>query len=418
MNFNHMKSQFINSLLKNAIYLIFTNLIISASGFVFWILAARYYSSTDVGLGSATISAMILISMISMLGFNVSLIRFLPNSNEKKNMINSCLTLSLFVSSIVSICFLFGLKLWMPKLLFLQNNIYFAVFFIILTCVSTISAQMNSILISLRKSKYTLFKISVFGIFRLSILIFLVPLEAFGIYLSWGVGIIIAFIVGIWLVLKIIPDYTTEIFIKFDIIKNMFKFSFMNYIANFLSMSIGLILPLMITIILSPEINAYFWISWNIAGLLFAVSISISQSLFAEGSNSNAKIIGDVKRSFIYIFLILIPSLLFILLFGDQILLLFGNEYLEEGSYIVKILAISSLPFAINTVYITIKNISKQVIIVVIINGIIMIITLVGSYISLINNFGLNGIGISWLTGNLITIPLIMIIEYKHSIFK
>jgi len=56
----------------------------TGSGFFFWIFAARLYAPEDVGLGSALISALIsamgLLCMLSMLGFNIGLIRYIPGA--------------------------------------------------------------------------------------------------------------------------------------------------------------------------------------------------------------------------------------------------------------------------------------------------------------------------------------------------
>jgi O-antigen/teichoic acid export membrane protein len=71
-------------LFKNAIHLIATTVATAALGFVFWMVVTRYYASEEVGLASTIISAMNLLAMLSLLGFNVALIRFLPNADEKK----------------------------------------------------------------------------------------------------------------------------------------------------------------------------------------------------------------------------------------------------------------------------------------------------------------------------------------------
>ena len=56
----------------------------AGSGFFFWLIAARFYSTADIGLASAIISAMGLISMLSLLGFDISLVRFLPECSSVK----------------------------------------------------------------------------------------------------------------------------------------------------------------------------------------------------------------------------------------------------------------------------------------------------------------------------------------------
>jgi len=81
-------------LYKNSIFLMASSVTAAGSGFFFWMIAARFYSAEDVGLASAIISAMGFLSMLSLLGFDISLMRFLPEREDKKELINTCLTVS------------------------------------------------------------------------------------------------------------------------------------------------------------------------------------------------------------------------------------------------------------------------------------------------------------------------------------
>ena len=92
-------------LYKNSIFLIASTFLGAGTGFVFWIVAARLYSTEDFGLASAIISAANLIAVLSILGFNVTLVRFIPQTERKSDLINTCMTvvtLTAFVFSLIS----------------------------------------------------------------------------------------------------------------------------------------------------------------------------------------------------------------------------------------------------------------------------------------------------------------------------
>jgi hypothetical protein len=57
--------------------------------------AARIYSIEDVGITTALISSLNLITLFSLFGFDYSLIRFLPISNNRK-VYNTCLVITSF----------------------------------------------------------------------------------------------------------------------------------------------------------------------------------------------------------------------------------------------------------------------------------------------------------------------------------
>jgi len=83
-NREELKKHLNDPLFKNAYFLMFSSLTSAGSGFFFWLIAARFYSTADIGLASAIISAMGLISMLSLLGFDISLVRFLPECSSVK----------------------------------------------------------------------------------------------------------------------------------------------------------------------------------------------------------------------------------------------------------------------------------------------------------------------------------------------
>ena len=82
-NREELKKHLSDPLFKNAYFLMFSSLTSAGSGFFFWLIAARFYSTADIGLASAIISAMGLISMLSLLGFDCFSVRALNNLNVK-----------------------------------------------------------------------------------------------------------------------------------------------------------------------------------------------------------------------------------------------------------------------------------------------------------------------------------------------
>ena len=131
-NRKELKQHLNDPLFKNAYFLMLSSVTSAGSGFFFWLIAARFYSTENIGLASAIIAAMGLISINLFLKrkalttncieesiiketgflvkvfackkvlaqvlslerkcFDISLVRFLPEREDKQEMINSCLT--------------------------------------------------------------------------------------------------------------------------------------------------------------------------------------------------------------------------------------------------------------------------------------------------------------------------------------
>lgn len=407
MKFFRLKKTLGTPIYKNAFNIIINGILVSFFGFLFWIIVSRFYSPFDVGIASVLISSMNLISMFSLLGFSVSLIRFLPNNKENANsIINSCLTINAILSLSLCLIFILGKNLFIPSLSTLTTYIFILI--LLFTPLISINYLLNSVFISNRVAKYGLFKDTIGNILRLPVLLVILYLGSLGILFSWSLGLIIALILGIFLFLpKVYPDYNFRPKIEKPIIKKMISFSFANYIADIFYAIPNLTLPIILANTISPEFSAYFYISWMIANILFAIPGSMASSLLAEGSHSIANIRVNIKKSIKFISIFLIPSVLIIIIFGDQILSLFGNSYSSNSGLLLKILAISSLLFAFNDIYLSIQKIEKNMKIIIIINFIMGINTIFLSYI-LLPFYGLVGIGIAWTISQIIILVIFL----------
>lgn len=67
-----------DSLFKNAFFLMLSSISTAGFGFIFWFLAAKFYSASDVGIATGIMSSMTLIVNLSRFGLDYSIIRFFP----------------------------------------------------------------------------------------------------------------------------------------------------------------------------------------------------------------------------------------------------------------------------------------------------------------------------------------------------
>ena len=197
----------------------------AGAGFFFWLFAARFYTPADVGLATAIIAAMNLLVLFSVLGFNFAIIAYLPTEKDKKGMINSCFTIIGLFSLLLSLLFISGINFWSPALAIIKENTTFLILFVLFTVAASLSFLQSNVFVAVREAKYSFIQ-SLVAITRIAILPFLIILSVFGIYLSYGLGIIMALIIGNFLILKVLPVYKPIPAIKKRIINKMMHFSF------------------------------------------------------------------------------------------------------------------------------------------------------------------------------------------------
>jgi O-antigen/teichoic acid export membrane protein len=197
-NRKQLKQHLNDPLFKNAYFLMLSSISSAGSGFFFWLIAARFYTAEDVGLASAIIAAMGLISMLSLLGFDISLVRFLPEREDKKELINTCLTISFIFSLALTMIFIAGIDTWSPSLSIIRDNKFLLLIFVVFTAILPLSGlQKEGVFVGFRKTEYSFFQtIAIFV--RLAIVPFLAAFGALGIYAAYGLTPVLAFGLGIF----------------------------------------------------------------------------------------------------------------------------------------------------------------------------------------------------------------------------
>lgn len=403
-------NSFVNdTLYKNSIFLILSTAVLAVFGFFFWLINARLFTPEQVGIGTTLISVMTLISSFSLLGLGNSLIKYLPTSDRKNEKINTSFTLVGLASVLISIFFLVFLKTFSPQLFFIRENLIFSFLFILFIVFSSLNIISENIFIAYRSSVYVLIKNTIFSIAKLVFPIIFIALGAYGIFMSVGVAMTIAFAFSlIFLVLKF--NYLFKPTINMDIVKRMTRFSLGNYVAGFIGGLPSLVLPVIILNSMGAKFSAYFYMDMMIANFLYVIPIATSQSLFAEGSYNETELKIHLNKAVKIISLILIPGILATIFFGKYILLAFGKEYSSEGIIFLQILAISGIFISINYIGGAICFIKHKIKLIFLVNTIGTAIILGLSYLLIAK--GLMGIGVGWIAGqSIVTLIYLLVIR-------
>ncbi len=384
-------------LYANAGYLVADTIIVSLLGFAFWALAARLYTPVQVGLASATIAAVLLLARLSGLGFGYGLIRFLPSAGERSStLINSCFTIAGLTSLVAALVFVAGLNLWAPALLYIRDPGPF-VFFVLLTIAYTLFRLIDQVFIARRRAKFVLFKNAAAGMVKIvAVIAFVAFFSAFGIIASLGLAIFVALAVALlWFLPRAQQGYIPIPSVSKKAVSDITHFSLGNYIAELLWFAPLMLFPLMVVNILGAETNAYFYIPWVIAQMLFAIPMAISYSLFAEGSHNESLLRSNTLKSVKLCLLILVPVIAVLFALSGKLLLLFGNSYYENGTTLLRILVFSTIPVGINYIYLSVLRVKKNTTGVILVSASIACIALGSGYI-LMTSMGLLGIGVGW----------------------
>ena len=346
------------------------------------------YSIEDVGLTTALIASQSLITLFSLFGFDFSLIRFLPISDNRK-VYNTCLVITSFFAIIICAAYISCIGIFSPDLIFLQNP-KFAAVFLIFSLLNTLTLINGNAFLALRKGGEFLVQ-NILLALRIPILILLTPLKSYGIFASMGLAYFFSAIFGLYTLNKLIGVH-----IQADkhFVQKSFKFSFWNYLSNILANVPPLIMPVMILNLLGDAEAAKYYIAAAIANFVLIIPDAIGISLFVEGSHGeNLKKI--LIKSVSAIALCLVPLVIMIYFMGYTLLGFFGKEYIEAYG-LLKLLVLSSFFVTIYMLFLPIQNIKMKPQRITFLNMIHAGLLLSLSY-TFIKRIGITGYGYAWM---------------------
>lgn len=389
------------SLYRNAFYLMLNSVVVSLLGFVFWIVVARFYTAADVGLAAALIAAVALLAGLSNLGFGIGIIRFLPEAKDRTiPMINTAFTITGLASLVVALIFLAGLGFWSPNLIVIRQHPVFFISFVLFTIAFTLSALLGQVFIAKRYAKFTFFHNVIASLIKMPLPVILAAFfGAFGIFASAGIAISLAMLVAmLWFLPRIEKGYFPRPTIHKQVLADIARYSLGNYFAHLLWIVPGMLLPLLVINILGAEMNAYFYIAWAIASVLFMIPSSICLSLFAESSSDRTLLRVNTLKSLRLSMFIVLPAIIITLAIGDKVLLLFGQAYSQNATTLLWLLALSAFPLTANNIFLAIKRVQKDIRSIILVSVAMAVIILGLSYF-LMGTMGLKGVGVGWLAG-------------------
>jgi O-antigen/teichoic acid export membrane protein len=391
-----------DSLFRNAVFLMASTGIMSVLGFLFWIFVARLYPAEDIGVASAVIAISLLVSNVSMLGLNVSLIRFLPTARSASGDINAALiTVAALALTASTLYALVGTALSTALPFFTQNLGRVTIFGVLLAATATNSLT-DSVFIAYRRAHYHTVAYTVFGTVRLVMAFSLVRYGALGIFLAYTAAGTLALLLSFWYMKRgcgyrflTRPTFGTQWRTR--------RFALNNYAGLLLTGLPAQIVPSIIVARLGGHEAAYYTMAFNIANVLAIVPMAVEQSFLAEGSNPGGEETGGhpqhghYRRAARLLFSIILPMVAFTLLTAPYLLRVFGREYAEGSAGLLAILAVSTIFLGVTALCTSMLNVQQRTGWIIPVQGGTTAVILGCVYLFL--PLGLPGIGLAFLTG-------------------
>jgi len=404
---------------RNAHALVLNTGISGALGLVYWILAARYYADSDVGRGSAAISALMLLTGLVSVNFAGTLNRFIPKSGRHTvavvaftYLVTSAIIAVLAVALLVALHWLGG-----PAYDLLREP-HTRMWFVAAAVAASVVTVQDSVLTGLRAAVWVPVWNAAFAVSKIVLLVVLAhSMPRSGVFFSWIVPmIVVMFPVNLLIFGRLLPRHVRTSTHKVELTgAEIGRFFAADYLGALFLYGTMFLVPVLVALRVSPSTYAYFFLAWAIASMMNLVAVNMAVPMAVEGVHDPSNLAGYCRSALARALGLLCVGVVVIGLAAPYTMGLLRVGYLDAVP-LLQLLAFASLPSAVVDIYLgtlrartmRVRIIAVQSLRAVAVLGLVVVLQ---HYHNLFLHFGdprLTAVGAAVLLGQLVVMVVVL----------
>ncbi|MFJ6087293.1 lipopolysaccharide biosynthesis protein [Streptomyces sp. NPDC092369] len=387
-----------NQLFRNAYALMLNTGISAVLGLGFWLAAARYYSESAVGQGSAAIAAMKFLAGLTAVALTGALARFIPVAGRATGrLIFRTYAASCVVVAFAAGIFLLTLDTWGPSYAFLHGSIKGLGFIMAVASWNLLTLQ-DGVLTGLRSAPWVPVGNTVFSAVKLALLVGLAAsMPTTGVFVSWCLAIVTSVIpLGLLVFRRLVPRHikATEGRAQTPTLKEIGRFLAGDYTGSLFSLAVVYLIPVIIASQVSSEDNAYFYITTTIGGTVNLLAINMGASLTVEGSHDPARLAANTRAALRRMARIMLPICGLLFIGAPWILGVFGAGYADAATPLLRWFAVGAVLRVVMETYFAVLRAQSRTAGLAWLQGLLCVLVL-SLTLLLLPRMGLTGAGVA-----------------------
>jgi O-antigen/teichoic acid export membrane protein/LmbE family N-acetylglucosaminyl deacetylase len=388
-------------LFANAYLLILNQGLSAGLGMIYWVLAARFYSPDMVGKGSAIISTLSFLSAIAELSLKSGMQRFVSRVGEHvRRLVALTYGVNLAATALVSAGFLIA-GAWLhfsDNLLGGMSNTTL-VLLILGTMLYTLFIVQDGVLMGLRQTLWVLMENTFYNLLKIVLLIAGISgVLGNAIVASWFIPIpLVVVIVNGLVFFSFIPRYFKVGLSPHEPIqpRQIVRSVTGDHVGTILAEISVRMIPLMVIDLLGTSANAYFYQAWLIGNMLYLVANNVTASFTVEGAIAPAHLAQYSKQTLRQMIFLILPTMLVLFAAAPLILRIYGGEYAQQATPLLRVLALAALPYGVNSWFLSYSRVRSDIKSIIFAQGLQCVLTLGLSYWWM-PQYGIASIGAAW----------------------
>ena len=395
------------SMLSSSLALIGSKVATMGLGFFFWLVAARLFPASSVGLAAGAVSAVMLCTQLGLLGLGSSVIVHYPRHRRRPSvLLDTAFTIVCASSLIAAGVFFVVAALFLHQLRVVTTQPLFAASFAAMSLLGTAGILFDQVSTAIRRGDQALSRALGFGGMTLVLLgaasgVTHTTRPAL-IFSTWVGGGLFACTLGTLQFRRAFAGYRYRPRIDRDVGAGLLRVGIPNHLLTLTERAPGLVLPIIVTELLSPTANAAWYAAWMMAWVVYIIPIQVGMTSFAEASHRPHELRDLVWYAVRTSVLVGVGTAAVVAVAAHPLLSLLGHHYAATGTPPLRILVVAVLPLTIIQAYfVACRSIGclREAIVTGVVNASLGI----GGAAAVARPFGLSGMAATWLAAQVAT---------------
>ena len=372
-------------------------------GFAFWTAAARGYDAAEVGRASAIISSATLIAILANFSLGNLYERFLPLAGrDTHRLVRHGTTFALGAAVLFGVVFV----LVGPRDELFPQPVEMALFPVAVAVLSVYALQ-DQVLVGLGRARMIATKNIGQSTTKLVAVIALIPV-ATGAAIVWSWVLPAAVITAVIAVVVIRRESRRRAGTPaLPPRRELFHFFASSYAINSVDVTVPLLVPLIVVAQLGTEMNAYFSMCWLVVNTLGVLIGATAAPFIATASTPGADLRSCTRRFVVMCGGAAAASCLGLLVAAPLILGILGPQYAEEGTRLIRLMALTLPALAVMTIYTALARLQRRLRLAVTSQVVLGVVVVAGSILST-PRWGIDGVGYTYLVAEFVCTAILV----------
>jgi O-antigen/teichoic acid export membrane protein len=321
------------------------------SGFLFWLVAARLTSVADMGTVAATVSVVLLVTQIGLLGVGAAMIVSIGRGEPLGRVLDTGFTVVTAASLLAAGGYVAVTALGRGDVATTQSATPFVATFLVAAGCGTIAICLDQAGIALGRPSGTVVRYLLGGAVMLGVL----SLAAVASHGDLNAGVVF----GAWTVSSVVicgtgavqlarwVGYRYRGRVRTDELRRHLGVGVPNHLLTLTERLPALLVPLLVAHLVSPEATAYWYPAWMLAWLAYTVPIQIGLVQFSEGVRRPHDLRRTLRSGLVSGLVLGGSAAVVLAVFAHPLLSLIGAEYADASTNALRVLTVGLIPFAV-----------------------------------------------------------------------